>query len=149
MNAFCYGVRRQSAATTALLLEERIEGLGRRSHSAVVAALCPASYTLFVRQNDLVARIAKSSVRSAMFIARRPPKAPAKLRRSGMGRTRESNQRTQLPHAAPTELGWTHRPLLAINMALLTELFAVTLPFAVKKDMCKEQALLARPDSLE
>jgi len=40
MNAFCYGVRRQSAATTALLLGERMEVLGRRSHSAVVAALC-------------------------------------------------------------------------------------------------------------
>jgi hypothetical protein len=69
---------------------------------------------------------AKSSVRSAMFIATRAARS-AKLRRSGMysrslGHCRRSVGAKIPIHAAPTELGRASGVVVTINMALLTEL---------------------------
>ena len=68
----------------------------------------------------------KSSARSAMFIATRVAPS-AKLRRSGicsrsLGHCRRFVGATIPIHAAPTELGRTSGVVVAINMALLTEL---------------------------
>jgi hypothetical protein len=66
---------------------------------------------------------AKSSVRSAMFIATRAVRS-AKLRRSGTYSCSLAHcRRAKIPvHAAPTELGWASGVVITINMALLTEL---------------------------
>ena len=75
---------------------------------------------------------AKSSVRSAMFIATRAARC-AKLRRSGMaGRSLGHGRRSvgaRIPiHAAPPELGRVCGVGVAIDMALLTELDVLPAP---------------------
>jgi hypothetical protein len=67
----------------------------------------------FLKRRDCGGGDAKSSVRSAMFIARRAAR-PAKLRRNGMysrslGPCRKSRLVLNAIHAAPTELGWIRR----------------------------------------
>jgi hypothetical protein len=81
---------------------------------------------------------AKSSVRSAMFIAIRAARS-AKLRRSGMyslslGHYRRSVGAKIPIHAAPMELGRASGAVVTINMPLLTERAV-----CVAEDACKVQ----------
>ena len=87
-------------------------------------ALC-SLHASFTRQRGGGSE-AKSSFRSAMFIATRAVRS-AKLRRSGMysrslGHCRRSVGANIPIHAAPTELGRTSGVVATIDMALLAEL---------------------------